>query len=226
VKSKLNFTGRCLRLRLILAVGVAACLLCPTMARASSIVSVQSVTAAPGSSADEIDVELTNSGPSAVTIGGFTFGISIADLDISFTDANTSTAAPYIFGADSLFGPDLTGPTSGQSLSTSDLFDIPFSGVTVGSGTTVGLGHVLFNVSPHAANGSFSVGLALFPFTSLSDESGNNVPIGVRSSGQIIITPAAQAVPEPSSLSMLLSGVAIAVIYSRRRRAVPSSIWG
>jgi hypothetical protein len=219
VKSKMSFTGRYLRLGFVLAAGVTACLLSPTTARADVIVSVQSVTAAAGSSANGIDVLLSNLGPSAVTIGGFSFGISIANLDISFTGANTSTAAAaYIFGTDSLFGPDLTGPTSGQSLSTSDLFSIPFAGVTLAAGTIVGLGHVLFDVSPNAASGSFPVDLALFPTTSLSNESGNNVPIDTLSSGRITITP--ETVPEPSSLSMLLSGVAfVAVMMGWRRRA-------
>jgi len=179
---------------------------------------VQSVTATAGSSANGIDVELSNLDPLAVTIGGFSFGISIANLDISFTGANTSTAAAYIFGTDSVFGPILTGPTSGQSLATADLFIIPFSGVTLDSGTTVGLGHVLFDVSPNAASGSFPVDLALFPTTSLSDESGNDVPIDTLSNGLITIKP--EAVPEPSSLSMFLSGVAVvAVMVGGRRRA-------
>jgi len=218
VESKLSFTSRYLRLGFVLAAGVAACLLGPTTARADLIISVQSVTAAAGSSANGIDVELSNLGPSAVTIGGFSFGISIANLDISFTGANTSTAAAYVFGTDSLFGPILTGPTSGQSLATSDLFSIPFSGITLDTGTTVGLGHVLFDVSPNAASGSFPVDLALFPTTSLSDESGNDVPIDTLSSGRITIT--AQAVPEPSSLSMLLSSVGlVAVMVGWRRRA-------
>src|SRR5438094_451649 len=105
----MSLTRRYFRFGVALAAGVAACLLGPATARASLVVSVQSVIATAGSLANGIDVELSNSGPSALTISGFSFGISIANSDISFTDANISTAAPYIFGADSLFGPDLTG---------------------------------------------------------------------------------------------------------------------
>ena len=218
MKFRLSFTGRYLRIGYIMAAGVAACLLGPTAARADLLVLVQSVTAAAGSSANGIDVELSNLGPSAVTIGGFSFGISIANSDISFTGANTSTAAPYIFGADSLFGPILAGPQSGQSLLTSDLFDIPFSGFTLNSGTTVGLGHVLFDVAPGAAGGPFPVDLGVFPITSLADESGTNIPIDTLTSGQITII--AEAVPEPSSLPALLCGVAVvAVMVGRRRNA-------
>ena len=219
MESKLRVTGRYLRPGFVLAAGVAACLLGPTTAQASSIVSIESVIAAAGSTGNGIDVELTNSGPSAVTIGGFSFGVSIADFDVSFTGADTSTAAAYIFGVDSLFGPILAGPTSGQSLSASDLFGIPFSGITLDAGTTVGLGRVLFDVFPNAASGSFSVNLALFPTTSLSDESGNDVPIDVLSGGRItIIKQQPEVVPEPSSLSMLFSGAAIVAILVRRRR--------
>jgi hypothetical protein len=218
VESKLRFTARYRRPGFVLAAGVAACLLSPSTARASSIVSIESVNVAAGSSGNGIDVELTNSGPSAVTIGGFSFEISIANMDISFTGANTSTAAAYIFGTDSLFGPDLAGPSSGQSLAVSDVFSIFFSGATLDAGTTVGLGHVLFDVSPNAASGSFSVDLALFPSTSLSDESGNNVPIDTLVSGRITITAAeGDVVPEPSSLLLLASGVAAMAGIARRR---------
>jgi hypothetical protein len=170
------------------------------------VVSVQSVIVAAGSSGNGIDVDLTNTGPSSLTVAGFSFGISIANTDISFTDANTATAAPYIFAGNSLFGPDLTGPTSGQTLSTSDIFSIPGGSVTLNAGTTVGLGHVLFDVSAGAAGGSFPVDFQLFPTTSLSDQSGANIPITTLSSGSITI-PAA-AVPEPSAMLPLVFGVA------------------
>jgi hypothetical protein len=210
---------RHVRLGFVPAAAVAFGLLGPAAAHASSIVLAQSVIASSGSSGNGLDIELTNSGASAVTIGGFSFGISIANADISFTDANTSTSASYIFGTDSLFGPDLTGPTSGQSLSTSDLFDIFFAGVTLNPGTTVGLGHVLFDVAPGAASGSFAVQLAFFPTTSLSDESGNNIAIDTLSNGLITITtPAAPVVPEPSSFSLLFSGVVASAVMMVRRR--------
>ena len=207
----LSFVSKFLRSGgFVLAGGACACLLTPATAHASSIVLVQTVTATAGSSANAIDVELTNSGPADVTIGGFSFGITIANADISFTEANTSTAVAYVFGADSLFGPILAGPTAGQSLLASDIFSIPFSGATVGAGATVGLGRVLFDVAPNASSGSFAVNLALVPFTSLSDESGNDVAIDSFVSGQITIAgQPSDVVPEPASLLMLLSGVAI-----------------
>jgi hypothetical protein len=98
-------------------------------------------------------VILTNTGPSGVSIADFSFGIQTADTDISFTDATTGTAATYIFGPDSLFGPDLTGPASGQSLTTSDTDSV--SEVTIAASSTVGLGHVLFSVAAGAVPKSF-----------------------------------------------------------------------
>src|ERR1017187_3817383 len=89
-------------------------------ARGAIIVSVQPVTAAAGGSG-AFDVSLTNTGPSTIIVGAFTFGISINNQAISFTDANISTLLDgYIFAGHSLFGPDLTGPISGQSLLVSD----------------------------------------------------------------------------------------------------------
>src|SRR5437762_1903075 len=81
--------------------------------------------------------------------------------------------------------------------------------VIAAPGTTFGLGHVLFDVAPNAVSGSFAVDFAFFPFTSLSDDAGVNVPIDTLVSGLITISsPANPVVPEPSSLSMLFSGAA------------------
>ncbi len=216
IVAKTGLTGTDLRFVSLLVAGVAACLLGPVTAWGDVVISVQSVTAAAGSSGNGIDVDLTNSGPSAVIIGGFSFGISIANPDISFTDANTGTAAPYVFGVDSLFGPDLTGPTSGQTLSASDLFSVPLAGVTLSAGSTVGLGHVLFDVAPGAAGGFFPVDLTPFPTTSLSDASGSDIPVSTLLAGSITIPSA--VVPEPSSTLLLIFGAALLWTAARRRR--------
>ena len=58
--------------------------------------------------------------------------------------------------SDSLFGPILTGPTSGQSLATSDLFSIPFSGITLDTGSTLATAEEPVDfarrVAPHLKN--------------------------------------------------------------------------
>src|SRR5262249_3004242 len=166
--SKQNFSSTSTRLQRLAIGCLAVCFMGAMNSRADLIVSVGSTSVDAGTTGNPLDVELTNTGPAAVTIGGFSFGVSIANPDISFTDANTSTVLQYIFAGNSLFGPDLTGPTSGQSLNTSDVFAGANNGTTLGAGTTVGIGHLLFDVAALAGPGSFAVNLSA-PFTSLSD---------------------------------------------------------
>src|SRR5262249_30758779 len=148
------------------------------------------------------EVELTNTDAVPVNIGAFTFGVEVANPKISFTDANTSTTNPYIFGSNSLAGPDLTGPVSGQSLITSDLFATPMMGADVSAGATVGLANILFDVSSSAAPGIFPVTLIAFPATSLSGPDGTDIGIDTLSPGAITIT-GLMPVPEPASATML-----------------------
>jgi hypothetical protein len=217
VKTKASLPKQHLPLRSWLIAGSAFFLLGSTTARADLILFGQSVIATPGSSGDSLDIDLTNSGPSAIMIAGFSFGISTANPDISFTDANISTTDSYIFVGNSLFGPDLTGPTSGQSLVTSDTFSIPFSGITLNAGTTVGLGHIIFDVAGTATGGVFPVTFAPFPSSSLSGPDGNNIPIDTLSNGQITIT--AAAVPEPSSLRLLVAGIVLVMGAGVKRKS-------
>ena len=163
--------------------------------------SVGSASAAPGSSMQSFDVDLTNSGPSTLAIGGFNFDLSVRDTEISLTDVTPSTAASYIFSSNSLFGPDLSGPNSGQSVLASDVVLMPFTGTTVLSGGTVGLGHVFFNVAADATPGVFALELTDFPSTSISDSRGNTLSVSSLSPGAITIT---AAIPEPSSFTLLL----------------------
>ncbi len=217
MKPQFSSCGRQGLLSTVLAASVAAAFFCPASANASLIVAVESAIAAPGSSGNTFDVQLTNTGPSAITVGGFSFGISTGNPSISFRDANTSTSETYIFDGSSLFGPDLTGPTSGPSLSTSDVFSVAFSGSTLGTGTTVGLGRILFDVSPGAAPGVFPVTLGDFPTTSLADPAEADLAIQTLSAGQITIT-ATAAVPEPGTLATLFGGLTLLAGCAGRRR--------
>jgi len=200
-----SFEDTVRRSLMLVLVGIGACALGSVAAEAAVIVSVQSAIAAAGSSGNAVDVELTNSGPNALSVGGFSFGIVTANPNITFKGANTSTTDTYIFEGASLLGPDLAGP-DGQALAAADAFDTPLSGVNLNSGSTVGLGHILFDVSPFASPGSFPVDLEVFPLTSLSDPSANNIAIDTLVSGEITIT-GGIATPEPSSLLLVLSGV-------------------
>jgi len=173
------------------------------------ILTIQSAVANQNSVGNSFDVILANTGPSAVSIAAFSFGIQTTDNDLSFTDATTATASPYIFGANSLFGPDLTGPTSGQSLTTSDLDSV--SAVSIAAGSTVGLGHVLFSVAGGAVPGIFAVTF-VSPATSLSDANENAVGINTLNNGSITVL---STVPEPSFLLPLASVLLIGLIAHR-----------
>ncbi len=118
-------------------------------AHADLIVAAQTVAANAGSSGNTLELTLQNTGPSAVTIGGFSFGVSTSGTDINFTLADINTAlAPYIFKGNSLFGPNINTST-GHSLTASDLDSDP-AGATVSAASTVGLGRLFFDVSPAA----------------------------------------------------------------------------
>ncbi len=188
---------------------IGLCFLVILPARAGVILTIQSATANQNSTGNFFDVILTNTGPSGVSIADFSFGIQTADTDISFTDATTGTAATYIFGPDSLFGPDLTGPASGQSLTTSDTDSV--SEVTIAASSTVGLGHVLFSVAAGAVPGGFAVTFVPLS-TSLSDAAGGPITIDTLTNGTITVS---SAVPEPSFLLPLASALLIGLIAQR-----------
>lgn len=184
---------------------------CPT-AKADLIVMVQSVTVNAGSTDNPLDVVLRNTGPSDVIVEGFSFGISTANPGIHFTSATTATGlAPYIFGADSYYGPEID-TSNAASLTASDQ-DSTFAGVTVTAGSTVGLGHVLFDVDASVPPGVTPVPLDSFA-TSLSDPAGGNIPIDSLVDGAITVAPAAGAVPEPSTL--LLASLGVLLLMGKR----------
>jgi hypothetical protein len=193
-----------------LAVG---CVFCSLPACATLIISIEPVTAVPGSTGT-FDVLLTDSGSPAVAIAGFNFEIQSSNPALSFVAAFTSTAtANYIFSGNSLLGPEIDVQTSPTLIAA----DVAASGsTTLNSGDVVGLGQVSFNVSPTVTAGpitiSFTGGAA---GNNLSDPNGGNIPIDTFTSGTVDITGS----PEPSSLLMMLAGVGVLAAWNRRRRA-------
>lgn len=188
------------------------CLMAALPAHGGVIIAASSVTVGAGTTGDSFDVLLTNTGPSAITVGSFSFNISTADTDISFTDVTTGTlAAPYIFVSSSLFGPDLTGPNSGQTF-TSFPSDVSFpADVSIGASSTVGLGHVLFDVAGGAMPGTFAVTLVQdSSVTNLSNANGN-IPINTFTDGDITIS-----TPEPATVP--LAGLAFLIAAAARRK--------
>jgi len=197
---------RC-RFGIFLVVALGVCL-APRCSMASLRVSILPVntTAMAGSTGDAFDVTLTNTGPSAVSVGAFAFELSVSSSYISLTQATTASSTPYIFAGSSALGPTISvSPPAlpGQVLMASDLTLLPF--ITVASGSTVGLGHVLFDVSPFASTSAVPVVFTV-PNTNLSDSSGDSIPIDAFSPGTIDIQ---AMVPEPSMFVIFVVGIGL-----------------
>jgi hypothetical protein len=210
-----------------LGVFIAACaavLFC-SAARASTTYSIQppTVGASRGDVGDAFDVVLTNSGPSSISVAGFFFEVSVTDPDITLTGADFSTGSfTYIFAGDSFDQNNFLAlnTTSGSTLDGSDSTN-DGAGITLMSGQSLALGRVLFNISPTAATGPFTVSFtgtpAVTDANSLSDPAGAPITVGSFTSGTITIT--SSSVPEPSSLWLVLGGmVAVAVRRTREAR--------
>jgi hypothetical protein len=195
-------------------------------ARADLIIVAESAVANAPSSNNNLEVILQNTGPGSVTIGGFSFGVSVTGTGIDFTQADiNTTTAPYIFNGNSLFGPIISTST-GPSLTASDA-DADPAGATLAAGSTVGLGRLFFDVAPSAAPGLHTVSIAPFPTTSLSDPSANNVPITSSVDGQILVI-STLVIPEPAAfwsaaIALAIGGCAWARTRQRKVRLDGSS---
>jgi hypothetical protein len=207
-------------LSLFCAATVAALAVQP--ARASLIVSAQSVSAVVGTSGNTFDITLTNTGPTDVTIGGFSFGISTASPNIDFTGASTTTTtAPYIFAGDSFVELPPGFPlntSSGQSLAATDL-SASGNGTVVGAGDTLGLGEVFFDVAAGTTVGQIIVVTLDASQTSLSDPAGTPITVDTLANGSIAPT------PEPSTLVLFSASlVALAGGGWRGRRCLQDKV--
>jgi hypothetical protein len=184
-----------LRPCLVLAAAVLA--LCASVpAKASLVISAGTATANAGSAGNAFDVTLINTGPAAVALGSFSLEISVADADVSFTAATTATALPYAFAGDSLSGLDIGASPPGQTFDASDACIVCASAIAAGA--TVGLAHIVFDVSAGALSGPFTVSIAAPPATSLSDTAGG-VLAATLLDGTLIIG-GGTSIPEPSTL--------------------------
>jgi hypothetical protein len=213
----MTITGVIRRARTSLSMAVIAFILiaAPPLAQASLIIGVQNVGANSPSSADTLDVTLTNTGPGPVTLGGFSFGLSVTDPAITFTSATVATViAPYIFAGQSLFGPTISTSAPGQTLDASDL---GLTGATIAGGAAVGLGHVFFSVAAGDTAGPKAVTLAAFPTTGLSDVNDSFVAFSA-SNGMITIAGTSSGVPEPSTILLMLAGITSLTLAGRHRK--------
>jgi hypothetical protein len=197
-----------------LAVLAVAVLLLSVPAKADIVLSLESVTGAPGSTGT-FDVLLTNTGSSSQNIAAFNFELTTPDTNISFTDVTTSTTtATYIFPS-SFFGPDITTIASGQTVEAGDV-DATFNGTDVAAGATYGIGNVSYSIDPGAINGEIAeVDFAAFTDTSLADSQFNNVGFSSQSG---TITVQTSTVPEPSTALPLAAALLFGACLMRRRR--------
>jgi hypothetical protein len=212
-----SYISRTIRLVALLALAASA-----ASARADLIVLVQDSTYAAGTAGDTFDVLLKNTGASAVTISGFSFGLSSTSSAVQFTDVTTATSAanPYIFSGHSLFGPDITiSSTPDFTILAGDNYDTPNAGISLAAGSTVGLGHVFFDLGS-GASGAITVSLQPFSNTALNAPDGSNIPITTLTSGTITVS-----VPEPGSLVLCGVGLLglVSYAYSRNRAKFQSS---
>jgi hypothetical protein len=181
----------------ILSVAVAGLLLNTAVpARAGMVISVQSVSASAGSSGDTLEVDLQNTGASAVSVAAFSFELTVpGGSGISFDGADYNTSQPYIFAGTSFLGPTISISTG----TTLDAGDLSTSSASVGPGSIVGLGRVFFDVAGSAPSGPVIVTLTTsVAGTSLTAPDGSNIPISTFNNGTITIL--APTVPEPSAL--------------------------
>jgi len=173
---------------------------------------------------NEFEVLLTNTGPSAVTIGSFGFSVTTDSSATNLTDALITTADPYIFAGSSLFAVGNSIATStGTTLKASDATSL-VGGVTLGAGMSDALGLATFDVAPSIVPGTYDVTILPYPETSLADANGNNVTIDTITNGTITIN--AATIPEPTTLAMgveaLIAAAGFAVWRARsRNRARP-----
>lgn len=197
------------------------CLAAVNSAKGSILFLVQSTVAAPGSMNNAVDVLITDQGPNAVDIGGFSWEITVSGAHVTLNSATTATVLPYIFAGNSAFGPVISTSSPGQTMDASDFVAVVNSSTTIGAGQTFGLGRLFFDVSPSAMNNEVLT-LAFNPAnSSLSDANGSPVTINTFQSGTITIT-SVTSVPEPGTgitVISLLIVFAICDMVKRRQTA-------
>jgi hypothetical protein len=187
-------------------------------ARAGMIVSVQDVSASAGTSGNTLEVFLQNTG-AAVDIAAFSFEISVSTgSGVSFTGADINTVLnTYIFAGNSAQGPMIATAT-GTTLDASD--NAASGSTTLGTGSTLALGRVFFDVAVSAPTGPVTVSFTGFPATSLTAPDLSNIPIDTFNSGTITVT-SGVVVPEPSALVSTALGLLGAAWIIRGQRATP-----
>jgi len=187
-----------------------------TPARAQMIMGITTNSFTPGSSTNSLDVTLTNTGTSPTTIAGFSFEITAASNNVTFEDVTVNTVSvANIFAGNSLFGPDikLNVSNNGQTISGADNFATPYGGTTLAAHQTLGLGNVLFTLSPSTPLAPINITFTPYPTSSVSDSNANNISVGVAAHPQFGPT----SVPELPPTALVVTGLLLGVGVSLRR---------
>ncbi|MGD0435318.1 MAG: hypothetical protein ABSB86_02555 [Bryobacteraceae bacterium] len=220
-----------------LSIFVAICAMGLIPGHATTLYSISpgTISASPGDVGDSFDVSLTNNGPDPISVAAFNFEVTVSDPDVTLVGATYSTAFPYIFAGDSFdqinaasiesfcscsYPLSIPGvDTTNQTLVANDLTN-DFAGITIASGGTFGLGHVLFDLAPDAALGQFALSFTgnfsgvVADSNNLSDPQFNTINVDDFSGGTISVS----SIPEPSSLSLALAALMVAVFLAKRDR--------
>jgi len=188
-----------------------------TPARAQMIMGITTNSFTPGSSTNSLDVTLTNTGTSPTTIAGFSFEITAASNNVTFESVTDNTVSgAYIFAGNSLFGPNIelnAVSNSGQTISGADNFKTPDGGTTLAAHQTLGLGNVLFTLSPSTPLAPINITFTPYPTSSVSDSNANNISVGVAAHTQFGPT----SVPELPPTALVVTGLLLGVGVSLRR---------
>jgi hypothetical protein len=188
------------------------------------VISVENLTK-PASGAGTFEFLLIDTDPSgspAYNVAGFSFELSVpSSSGIQFTAATTSTlSATYIFDGTATLDPSFelslgTFPTTDVAGSDSEF---TYPSIAVGPGATFAFGLISYSVAPDAPAGDIQISF-ISAGTSLSDTYGKPIAFTPDDSGGVIHI-AGSAVPEPSTIMFLSSGIAFLVFA--RHFSVPS----
>ena len=188
-----------------------------TPARAQMIMGITTNSFTPGSSTNSLDVTLTNTGASPTTIAGFSFEITAASNNVTFESVTDNTVSgAYIFAGHSSFGPNIElhpVSNSGQTISGADNFLTGLGGTTLAAHQTLGLGNVLFALSPSTPLAPINISFTSYPTSGLSDSNANDISVGVAAQPQFGPT----SVPELPPTALVVTGLLLGVGVSLRR---------